>query len=156
MSRRQWRGIGPFLHATVIANDNDGIEGRIEDRLAVLFTAGELFPLLSSELLRRFYQQIAKKLVNDSLGVGSRRGIEFRYFAGKGVQAINRDYLPDLPQPANDLVESVPWFPAMLRPRIRGALFVNSTGFPCFFETFAQVPAKSRQIIGQLLVSGVA
>ena len=42
----------PFLHATVIANDNDGIEGRIEDRLAVLFTAGELFPLLSSELLR--------------------------------------------------------------------------------------------------------
>src|SRR6266568_5362772 len=95
----------PFLHATVIANDNDGIEGRIEDRLAVLFTAGELFPLLSSELLRRFYQQVAKKLVNDSLGVGSRRGIEFRYFAGKGVQAINRDYLPDVPQPANDLVE---------------------------------------------------
>src|SRR5439155_26644431 len=58
----------PFLHATVIAHDIDGIEGRIEDRLAVLFTAGESFRFLSIELFRRFYHQIAKQLVIYSYG----------------------------------------------------------------------------------------
>src|SRR5438067_11811861 len=60
----------PFLHATVIANDNDAIECGIEDRLAVLLTAGELLLLLRSELLCRFYHKDVKKMVTDSHGIG--------------------------------------------------------------------------------------
>ena len=44
----------------------------------------------------------------------------------------------------------------MLQLHILEALFFISTPFPGFFEAFAQVLAKSRQIIGQLLVSGLA
>src|SRR2546423_6725034 len=93
----------PFLDATVIVNDNDAIERRIEDRLAVLFAGGKLVLLFSRELPRRFHQAIAKKLMNHRLGLGSRRSIEFGSFADKSIQAINQDYMPDLPKSANDL-----------------------------------------------------
>jgi hypothetical protein len=44
----------------------------------------------------------------------------------------------------------------MLQLRIREERFLISARFSFFFETFAQGPAKSRQKIGQLLVSVVA
>src|SRR6202035_4753562 len=105
----------PFLHAAVLINDHDAIKRRIEDRLAVLFTGGKFVSLFSRELLCRFHQEIAKKLMNNSLGIASRRGVEFRDVAGKGILAINRDYLPDVLQSPNDLFEGVPLVPAMPR-----------------------------------------
>src|SRR3989440_6603478 len=108
----------PFLDATVIANDNDAIERRIENRLTVLLAGGKLVLLFSRELPRRFHQEIVKKLANNSLGFGSCRRIEFRSFAGKRGQAINGAYMQDLPKSANDLVDCVPWIPTMLRLRI--------------------------------------
>ena len=50
----------PFLDATVIVNDDDAIERRIEDRLTVLLAGGKLVLLFSRELPRRFHQEIAK------------------------------------------------------------------------------------------------
>ena len=64
--------------------------------------------------------------------------------------------MQDLPKSANDLVEGVPRFPTMLRPRMRGERFLISARFSFSFETFAQGLAESRQKIGQLLVSVVA
>src|SRR5256885_5452729 len=146
----------PFLHAAVLVDDNDAIERRIEDRLAVLFAGGELVLLFSRELPRRFHQDVAKKLVNYSLGFSACRSIEFRPFAGKGVHAVNGDYLPDAPKSVNDLVEGVFAFPAMPQLRVGGRRFLISTFFSFFFETFAQGLTKGGQIIVQLLVSGVA
>ena len=64
--------------------------------------------------------------------------------------------MQDLPKSANDLVEGIPKFPTMLRPRIREERFLISARFSFFFETFGQGLAKSWQKIGQLLVSVVA
>src|SRR5438105_14939582 len=83
----------PFLDATVIANDNDAIERRIENRLTVLLAGGQLVLLFSREAPRRFLEQIVKKLVNNSLGFGSGRRIIFRSVAGNVVEAINGDYM---------------------------------------------------------------
>src|SRR5207249_508134 len=83
-------------------------------------------------LARRFHLEIVKKLVTNSLGFASGRRIEFRSFAGKGGQAINGDYMQDLPKPANDLVEDVPRFPTMLRLRIREERFLISARFSFF------------------------
>src|SRR5438105_14062073 len=127
----------PFLDATAIANDNDAIERRIENRLTVLLAGGKLVLLFSRERRRRFHQENVKKLVNNSLGFGSGRRIEFRSFAGKGGQAINGDYMQDLPKSANDLVEGVPRFPTMLRLRIRDERFLISARFSFFFEPVA-------------------
>src|SRR2546430_16585589 len=68
----------PFLDTTVIVNDNDAIERRIEDRLTVLLAGGKLVLLFSRELPRRSHQEIVKKLGNKSLDLRSAPGIEFR------------------------------------------------------------------------------
>ena len=62
----------PFPDTAVIANDDDAIERRIEDGLAILLADSEVLLLFARELLHRFENKLVNELVDDSFGGGSR------------------------------------------------------------------------------------